>query len=211
MKSKFAKRCTDVQIKRMEELFDQGYCACEIARRLGVNSNAVWNHVFDRVPSAKISKGEKRRISKLLALTEKQVIALRKEGCIHGTPCTELARKYGVSQTTALSCLKGRTYRWVSGPTIPHFKIRRPIHEQEVVWLEPGEQIVKKRKGMKCGMKLNSVKLVKTGELLKAAEKIGVETCTISRWVHKGKLKVVDGRIDLRTLPRTLNGRNNHR
>lgn len=204
-KSKFARRCSDAKIAKIFELYDEGYCEREIARRLNVQPNTVHNHVFDRMPPAKISAGEKRRISKLLSLSEKQVIRLRQQGCLHGVPATELARKFGVAQTTALSCLKGRTYRWVGGPTIPRFKLRRPINEQEIVWLEPGEPVVKHRKGQKRGPKFGSVKLVRMGELKKAADKIGMKPCTISKWVHDGKLKVVDGRIDLRTLPK--NGR----
>lgn len=206
--NKYARRITPAQKKKIEDLFDKGYCAREIARRLKVNPNAVWNHVFDRTPPMLMSEAEKRRVNRLLSLTESQVKSLRKEACIKGVPSPDLARKYKISQTTALSCIKGRTYRWVPGPTIPHFKIRRPLNEQEVVWLEPEAPfVVLRRKGQKPGPKPGTVRMVRQGELERVAKKRGVAPCTISKWLHDGKIEAKNGKIDLRKVPRIPKGR----
>lgn len=202
-KSKYARKVTAAQKRKIKELYEDGFCAREIARRININPNAVWNYVFDKDPPIRMSKGEKRRIEKLVSLTEKQVMEMRKEACLKGVPSLQLADKYGVSQTTALSCIKGRTYRWVPGPTIPHFKIGRPIHEQEVVWLNPEDSFGPiRRKGQKSGPKQGTVRMVRMGELERVAKKRGLAPCTISKWLHDGKIQAVNGKIDLRKVPR---------
>ncbi len=202
MKSIFAKRTSRKQKEKMIQLYNQGYCAREIARRLKINANAVWNLIFDKEPPAKMSAGEKRRISKLVSLTESQVKAMRKQAC-RGVPSTVLAETYNISKTTALSCIKGRTYRWIPGPTIPHFKVHKPISEQDIVYLSPIEaKTVKRRKGEKSGPKKDSVRMVNQRELIRVAKNRGMSPCTVSKWLHKGKINAVDGKIDLRTVPK---------
>ena len=202
MKSKFARKVTAEQKRRIYDLYDAGYCAREIARRLGLQPNAIWNHVFDRDPPMALTERNKSRVTRLLSLTERQVLAMRKAACLKGVPSPALAERYGVSQTTALSCIKGRTYRWVGGPTIPRFKIRRPLGEQNIVWLNPEEPLFIRRMGQKPGPKPDTVRMVKQGELERVAKARGIAPCTVSKWLHDGKIQAVGGKIDLRKVPR---------
>ena len=173
-RSKFKSKFTPQQRAEIRKQYETGYGICFLARKYNCWPNAIWNIVYDLSKPIKASEKEKKLFLKNSKLTEKNVLEIRKLAK-HGSPY--IAKKFNISQTTALGIMNGKTYRWVKGETVKGT-------------LEPIEVArVRRKTDMKPGSKPGVKKTVARGALIKLAKKHGVKPCTIRRWILKGKIK----------------------
>ena len=155
MKNKKAK-FNEAQIQKMRDLFEMGFTVAYIARKFDCWPNAVWHHVFDLSVPRKLADKEIALYKKNSILTDKQVLDIRKLA-INGLGSDTLASLYNISKSSALSILKGKTYRWLesetsSGPIFP-IKIDK----------------IKRKSDLKPGIKPGQKKQIKNGVLLQLA------------------------------------------
>jgi DNA invertase Pin-like site-specific DNA recombinase len=165
------------QIKRMRYLYDQGYALRYIARKFNCNPHAVWHRVYDLSPPQKLSAKIKRHYLRNSKLTEVDVRKIRILAVKQGINAVEIGKIYGISQSTALAIINGKTFRWINGET-------------KKGMIEVIEYNYRPKTDLKCGPKPGSKSKVKQGVLIKYAKQYGVKPCTICRWMKKGKFKV---------------------
>ena len=169
------------QKDKMRNLFEKGYAVQYIARKFKCWPNAVWNNVFDLAPAKFLSNAKIDEIYKKSSLIPKDITNIRqlaKKGM--GSPT--IAELYGIGQSTALSIIRGRTFRWVKGWTRPH--------GTTWIYLDPVEMPHFRVKTDKTyGPKSGTRHQVEPGILLKLSKKYGVSPSTICKWRKKGKLK----------------------
>ncbi len=177
MYNRYRRKFTSKQIEEMRGLVEDGYGIHFVARKLGCRANAVWHHVFDLIPPKKLTKKEQDRNLRGSNLTITKVKRIRELGVGEGFSAKEIARKFNISSTSALSIIKGKTFRWIPGKTLSGVIV--PIEYK----YEPKTDLTR-------GPKKGSKKKVKTGVLEKYAKTHGVDTTTICRWIQKGKLKL---------------------
>lgn len=169
--------------EKMRDLYRQGYCAEEIARRFKCHTNAVVHHIYDlTVPYLKMA----RRNAKL---SDKDVKSIRKLFIKDNVVASLIARTFKVSQSTVLNVAHGVFYRWVPGEIIDKdgviYEIPEGFHT---------DFTANKKGAKKSGPNRHTVRMVKSGALLPIAKKYKVATCTISRWMRSGKMDT-DGNI----------------
>jgi hypothetical protein len=177
MQSKFRRKFSWQQRAKIRQLFDDGYGICYLARKFKCWPNAIWTIVYDLAIPRKATKKEQEHFLKSSKVTIDDVIEIRKlakQG--YGSPF--FAKMYGISQTTALNIMNGKTYRWLKGYTKKGFL--NPIKIGRI------RRKTDKKSGAKPGVK----KTVPRGTLITLSKKYHVKPCTICRWISKGKIKV---------------------
>jgi len=163
--------------QKMRELYTEGYCIEEIARKFKCRTNAVMHHIYDLIiPCVRMIRGNSK-------LNEKQVKAIRKLFIKDKIPSTLLSVEFNVSESTILNIIHGIFYRWVPGEVLNKdgtiYKIPKGFYV---------EKIVNKKGARKSGPNKNSKRMVNAGALIPIAKKHKVATCTISRWMRNGKM-----------------------
>ena len=177
MDSKYRSKFTSDQIRKMRKLVEDGYALHYVARKLGCCANAVCHHTFDLIPPKKVSKIMQKRYMQSSNLTIAKVQKIRELGVTKRYSAVEIGDIFGISPTSALSIIKGKTFRWLPGMTL----------SGEIV---PIEYDFKPKSDLTRGPKFGSKQKVKSGVLLKYAEKYGVKPTTICRRIKKGTLKI---------------------
>jgi hypothetical protein len=173
-KRKNARRFSPIQKKEMRDLYSEGYALSYIARKFKCLTNAVWNNVFDLSTPMLLSEARIKAALKVCKVTVDDVVAIRKR-VKSGTDSWTEATQYGISQTTALGIIRGRTFRWVGGWT-------RPRAGEPLVFIKPiknnkSKPLTDKKPGCKKGSKHR----MPSGSLLVLAKKYKVSTSTICR------------------------------
>jgi len=159
----------------MRKLVEDGFAIHYIARKFECRANAVWFHVFDLIPPQKLSKEQQKRNLRGSNLTISKVQRIRKMGVKDKIPANAIARIFGISNTAALSIIKGRTFRWIPGETL----------SGEII---PIEYEYTAKTDRKRGPKMGSKKRVRAGVLKKYGKIHGVDASTVCKWVKQGKL-----------------------
>jgi hypothetical protein len=175
MKSKYGRKITPEQREKMRELFKNGFGIHFIARKFKCWPNAVWNHVYDLSPPRKVSIKEKIHFTRNSGLTDMDIVSIR-EMATRGYGSTHIARVFGISQSAAIGIINGKTYRWVESKT--QKGLLKPIEIERT----------RRKTDLRPGAKLGSKQSVPSGTLKKLAKKHHVATCTIRRWIVKGKI-----------------------
>ncbi len=176
-KSKYGRKITPQQREKMRELFQNGYGTYFIARKFKCWPNAVWNHVYDLSPPRKISPEEKEHYMKNSKLTDMDVVRIR-EMSARGYGSSDIARIFKISRSAAVGIVNGKTYRWVESETLKGSL--KPIEIERM----------RRKTDLRPGAKPGSKQSVPQGTLIKLAKKHHVATCTIRRWIVKGKIHV---------------------
>lgn len=176
------KRFSPLQIKEMRDLFLEGYALNYIARHFDCRPVAVWNNVFDLSPPETFSKEKQKWAMSLAKVTISDVKKIRSR-VPYGITAPEASKIFGISETTALAIIRGKTFRWISGWTRPR--------GNEFIYLRPIEmpKQIKKTDQVR-GCKKGSKRSVKPGALIELAKKYKVSTSTICRWRSKGKIHI---------------------
>jgi len=174
---KFRSKITPPQREIMRELFGKGYGIHYIARKFKCWPNAVWNHVYDLSTPRKITAEEKKHYTKNSKLKEADVIRIR-QMAVQGIGSLQIGNIYHISQSATLGIINGKTYRWIKSPTAKGLLI--PIELDHI----------KRKTDLRPGAKLGSKQSVPSGTLKKLAKKHHVASCTIRRWILKGKIRV---------------------
>jgi hypothetical protein len=177
MQSKFRRKFSLQQRMKIRQLYDDGYGMCYLARKFKCWPNAIWAMVYDLATPRKASKKEQAHFIRSSKVTIDDVIEIRrlaKQG--HGSPF--FAKMYGISQTTALNIMNGKTYRWLKGYTKKGFL--NPIKISRI----------RRKTDLKPGAKPGIKKTVPRGMLIILSKKYKVAPCTICRWIHKGKINI---------------------
>lgn len=167
---------SESQKQEMRQLVSDGWAFSYIARRYHCNVNAVYNNTFDVLPPVVLSDGKEkwaRKASKIKICDVRRVRKMLKKN--PSLSARFVMRHLGVSESSALSLIKGRTFRWVGGWTRPHYK--KPL-----VYLEPIEAsgigiLSDRRPGPKFGMRDKAP----YGSVKAEAERLGVSRSLISR------------------------------
>jgi DNA invertase Pin-like site-specific DNA recombinase len=176
-KSKYAKKITPHQRKKMRELFKNGYGIHFISRKFNCWPNTVWNHVYDLSTPRKISQKEKEHFTKNSKLKDDDILQIRRMAK-QGQSSTDIAKIFGISQSAIIGIVNGKTYRWVESETQKGLLI--PIQIERI----------RRKTDLRPGAKLGSKPSVKPGTLTKLAKKYKVAPSTIHRWLLKGKIHV---------------------
>jgi len=174
--SKFRSKITPSQRDQMRCLFKQGFGIYYIARNFKCWPNTVWNHVYDLSTPRKISLKEKKHFTKNSKLTDADVIRIR-QMAEQGTGSQQIGNLYGISQSATLGIINGKTYRWVESPTQKGFL--KPVEMKRI----------KRKTDLRPGTKSGSKRSMPRGTLKKLAKKYSVASCTICRWIKKGKIQ----------------------
>lgn len=163
---------------KMRQMYLNGYCMSAIARHFKCQLNAVTHHLSDLIiPTATMHRSNSK-------LTSKDVIKIRRLYIKSGYPATILAPMFKVSESSILNIIHGVYYRWVPGEAINRSGMIYTIPEVTISGRDVNKMGMKK-----SGPNENTVRRVHSGALIPLAKKYGVATCTISRWIKKGKLK----------------------
>ena len=177
MKSKYHSKFSSMQIQQMRSLVDEGRAVLYVARKFNCRPNSVLHHVFDLITPRKVSKKMQQRYLKSSNLTISQVKEIRQLSLKKGMSATELGKRYNISQTAALAIVNGKTFRWIPG-------------QAKCGEIVPIEYNFRPKTDLIRGPKKGSKKRVKSGVLVKYAERHHVKPTTICRWVKMGKLKL---------------------
>lgn len=176
------KRFSYVQINEMRDLFLKGYALSYIARYFDCRPVAVWNNVFDLSPPEVFSKEKQKWAMTGSKISISDVKKIRSR-VPKGITAPEVMKIYGISETSALAIIRGKTFRWIPGWTRPR--------GEELVYLQPVEMPKETRKTDQVrGCKKGSKRSVKPGALIELAKKYKVSTSTICRWRSKGKIHI---------------------
>jgi len=171
-KSKFNKN----QVLKMREMAEEGYAISYIARKFDCCANSIVHRVFDVITPRYIPKEKQKLYLKNSKLHITDVKRIRKLG-VEGVDAVAIGKIYGISQTTALAIINGKTFRWIPGNTLSGYI--NPISYDPMLKTD-------KIRGPKKGSK----KKVKNRVLLKYAEKYKISLSTVCRRVSKGYLKL---------------------
>jgi len=163
-------------VQRMRKMAEEGYAINYIARKFKCCPNAAYHRVYDVIPARVATPVQQKRYLKRSNLEIADVKRIR-QLALQGMNAVEIGKIYGISQTTALSIVNGKTFRWVPGKTLKG--IIHPVNYEPKIKTD-------RRRGPKNGSKRS----VKSGVLIKYAEKHGVGTSTICRRIKKGKIKI---------------------
>lgn len=174
--NKYRSKNTPEVVQQMRKMAEEGYALQYLARKFNCQPNAVLHRVYDVIPARKATTVQKKKYLERSKLTVDDVNKIRSLAVKSGINAVELGRMYGVSQTTALSVVNGKTFRWVPGMTLKG--LIRPID------YDPKFKTDRTR-GAKTGTK----QAVKSGVLKKYAKIHGVSASTICKWLKSGKLK----------------------
>jgi predicted DNA-binding protein YlxM (UPF0122 family) len=163
--------------EKMRDLYKEGYCVEEIARRFKCRTNAVMHHVYDLVvPCVTMIRSNSK-------LTEKQVKDIRNLFINKKWVASEISDKFKVSQSTVLNVAHGVFYRWVPGEV---------VGKDGVIYVIPEgfhtKTLSNKKGARKSGPNKSSERMVRAGDLIPIAKKHKVAPCTISRWMRNGKM-----------------------
>jgi len=169
-------KLTQNKIRTIRELFQEGYAQQYLARKFHVQNWTINHHIFDLIPANSTSPRVARK-----SLTEEQVLKLRILAVTENIPSNSLGEMFRVSPSTALSCLKGKTYRWVGGPTKPH-------RSSPIVTLKPvALGYIKPRSDRKPGPNSKTTRQIKWGGLLKLSKKYRMKPSTLCKHLKSGK------------------------
>lgn len=188
MTSKWARKHSLTQIQQMRQMRAEGFPITQICSKFHCHINTVQHHTFDVDPPRKHSP---RNHIQCRALTDSQVVALCNAACYSRVPSVELGRKYRIAQSTALGIVKGKTYRHVRRPTLPHIGSGRHslLTEADIVMLEPVDiPQIKSALAKKSGPRVGSCMTVVSGTLKLLAAKYSVSNCSIYRRIRNGKI-----------------------
>jgi len=161
-------------------MFEQNYALSFIARKFDCRPVAVWNNVFDLSPHSNFSPVKSKWAMNTAKISIANVKKIRAR-VPKGITASEARKLYNISQSAALSIIRGKTFRWVPGWTRPY--------ADTLVYLEPIDLPERKIKTDRVrGAKPGSSWTVKRGTIIKLAKKYGMSKSTICRWRQRGKL-----------------------
>lgn len=108
--------------EKMRNLYNEGYCIEEIARRFKCRPNAVMHHIYDlTIPCRTMARNNSK-------LTKKQIQSIRQSFIKKKESAASISRKFEVSATTVLNIVHGIFYRWIPGEIIDN---------DGVIWVIP--------------------------------------------------------------------------
>lgn len=119
-------RLTDAQAEAIRQAYAAGGVSqSELARRFGVSPATISLTV--RRKRRKDAAGPTVPVRPLAKLTDDIVETIRHAYDAGGVTCSELARRYGVSETAVAKAIRGETWKRAGGPI--HAEIGRPSGE----------------------------------------------------------------------------------
>lgn len=189
--SKYSRRLTQIQKGKIRDLHQEGYSMGYIARKFRCQINTVWNNVFDLDPAYTLSEARKACAIKCSKLTVPEVLEIRELSHKNKKKynAIALAERFGVSQTTILGVIRGKTFRWL-GSWI------RPRDDDSDIYLEPLNEIRPPvMSDLTPGPKKGSHKQFKRGTILKIANAMNLSPSSICRKIKSGKIKIKAGEI----------------